>query len=408
MLIARLRQSGKTYLKKFFLLSLICVFFFLILEGLSSLLLFVSDLLLDSRRSIAERFHTQYDKDLGWANVPNVSLKDFYGPGIDFRTNSRGFRNNEEFDVQVPHNKVRLICSGDSFTLGYGVDNDHSWCQLLASLDPRFQTVNMGQAGYGMDQMYLWYQRDGRPLQHDIHLFAVIWVDFWRMQNKRAFGYSKPVLRVENGNLVVENVPVPRRSAFTIWLTQSRYVFKELRTIELLERILQKFSPQKPAVPLSSEQMLPAADREVLRKMFEDLQATNKQKNSIFILVYLPVDIDYKPHEPSSTYRQFLREEAERKGILFIDLVDDFQKLPRQEMEKLFIPPGTQYFLAAPGHYWVEGNEYVAKKLYSKLISASEVAKKLALTDRQRPGRNGTVPVSAARMSVAAPENVHR
>jgi len=399
MLVKQLGRSWGTYLKKFCLFFLACAFCFVLIEGVCSTLLLAWDLF--SQRGIPERFHTQYDKELGWVNIPNLFLKDLYGPGINFTTNAQGFRNREEFTVQVPPNKVRIICSGDSFTIGYGVDDDHPWPQLLASMDNRFQAVNMGQAGYGVDQMYLWYQRDGRPLEHDIHIFAPIWVDFWRMQAKQAFGRGKPVLRMRDQDLVVDNVPVPRRSAFAVRLIQDRYPIKKLRALELFDRIIGNFSSGTKSSPPSSDQILSTADREVLGKMLEALQATSRRKQSILILVYLPVDIDYKPQERSSVYRQFLRDEAAKKGIVFIDLVDDFQKLSRQEMERLFIPAGAQYFAGAPGHYSVEGNEYVAKQLYSRLISLPEVSRKLMLA----PHRNA---IGSHGVSAFLPTNTNR
>jgi hypothetical protein len=53
------------------------IILFLIVEGLSSSIFiarraFFSDL-------IAERRHTQYDEEIGWINLPNLSIKDMYG-----------------------------------------------------------------------------------------------------------------------------------------------------------------------------------------------------------------------------------------------------------------------------------------------------------------------------------------
>ena len=159
---------------------------------------------------MAERIHTRYDDLLGWVNMENVVLRDLYGKGVYLRTNSQGFRANKDYDVSPPPDKLRIVCSGDSFTLGYGVDNDHTWCQLRANRDDSFQTVNMGQGGYGIDQIYLWYERDGSRLEHDIHLFTFITADFWRMRHRSFHGYGKPFLTLRDGELAVENVPVPR------------------------------------------------------------------------------------------------------------------------------------------------------------------------------------------------------
>src|SRR5262249_61166523 len=132
---------------------------------------------------------------------PNVHIRSLYGRGIDFTTNSRGFRNTYDASVAVPRGKVRIICSGDSFTLGYGVSDQHTWCHLLSSLKPGVETVNMGQGGYGGDQAYLWYMREGVKLEHQFQLLAFITGDIYRMQSASALGYDKPVLDIAAGRI---------------------------------------------------------------------------------------------------------------------------------------------------------------------------------------------------------------
>src|SRR5262245_36434568 len=100
-----------------------------IVEGLASYGLFIRFVMMTN--IVAERRHTKYDPELGWVNEPNVDIPDMYGPGIYLRTNGQGFRNNHSVSPAVPAKKARIICSGDSFTLGYGVDNDHTWCSRL-------------------------------------------------------------------------------------------------------------------------------------------------------------------------------------------------------------------------------------------------------------------------------------
>src|SRR5439155_1903766 len=132
----------------------------------------------------------------------------------------------------VPDGKVRIICSGDSFTLGFGVDNTHSWCELLSSLEPRLETVNMGQGGYGVDQAYLWYKRDAAKIGHQAQLLAFVTDDFYRMQSSSFSGYGKPVLEVEDGRLVVKNAPVPRQNSFVLWMRPRIESIRRLRPAE--------------------------------------------------------------------------------------------------------------------------------------------------------------------------------
>ena len=192
----------------FFLFNLlfVAVAFFLI-EGLASAILLLQTVA--ATPPIAERSHTQYDAELGWVNLPDVYIEDMYGPQLYLKTNGQRFRNDRDFPATVSDQQLRVVCSGDSFTLGYGVDNRQPWCQQLSQLDSRLETVNMGQGGYGLDQAYLWYKRDGAQLGPDLHLFAFITVDFERMQQDNFLGYGKPVLTIRDNELAVENVPVP-------------------------------------------------------------------------------------------------------------------------------------------------------------------------------------------------------
>src|SRR5271165_3353648 len=183
----------------------------LVLEGIASVYYVFREAFVSP--PVAESLYTEYDRDLGWVNLPNVYLPNMYGRGKYLKTNSQRFRNNEDFSLQVPQGKTRIICSGDSFTLGYGVDNDHTWPQLLATRTPNIETVNMGQGGYGADQAYLWYKRDAAELDHNILILALIAPDLYRMQHSSFNEYGKPVLTLQNDHLVTTNVPVPRSLA---------------------------------------------------------------------------------------------------------------------------------------------------------------------------------------------------
>ena len=140
---------------KFILYQVIAIaFLFVIFEGLSSTTLVIYNIWQNSRQ-LAERAHTEYDETLGWINLPKKYIQNMYGNEIYLKTNKQRFRTNYNISQEVLANKLRIICFGDSFTMGYGVDNDHTWCHQLTLIDQRIESVNMGQGGYGIDQAYL-------------------------------------------------------------------------------------------------------------------------------------------------------------------------------------------------------------------------------------------------------------
>lgn len=304
---------------------------------------------------VPEHHHAEHDELLGWVNRPNVHLRDMYGEGIYLRTNAQRFRNNEDVPRAVPVGKTRIICSGDSFTLGFGVDNDHTWCHRLAATDPRLETVNMGQGGYGVDQAYLWYMRDGTVLDHDVHLFAFLTDDFDRMRSDRFMGYGRPLLELRGDSLVVANYPVPRTSAFAHWRALHGETIARLSVVRLVRRLfgLGHAAPG-PALDAPETQQL----RQVVSRLFEQLGRANEMKQSRLVLVYFPGLSDFKGTPETEDWRGFVAGEAARRKIPLVDLVEEIRRVPPTEVDRLFAPNA---------HFSVAGNEWAARAIHQRL-----------------------------------------
>ena len=114
----------------------------------------------------------------------------------------------------------------------------------------------------------------------------------------------------------------------------------------------------------------------VVPYMLDDLVSTNRARNSVFVLVYLPVRMEITENMAGS-WRSLLAEYARQHGVLFIDLVDDFHRLPPDELDKLFFAWGSIYFPGAADHYTEAGNAFVADRIYRRLLANPETAAKL-------------------------------
>jgi hypothetical protein len=318
-----------------------------LIEGAASLI-HVGRTAPPSGAAVAQRAHTRYDAELGWVSLPHVDLPDQYGRGRHLTTNARGFRGRTEVGDTVPPGRVRVVCSGDSFTFGVGLADQDTWCRGLEALDPARETVNMGQGGYGIDQAWLWYRRDARGLQHQAQVFAFIAHDLVRMSWGEFSGYGKPRLRLDAGRVVVENVPVPRSRYAVAWLTRHAPRLRALRSVQLLDGLLApgahadgeaEADDPLPAVPLALA-------------VFEDLAALNRAKGSTLLVVYLPDKTTLK--EDPAELRALLARELAARGITFLDLTEDMRQLPRREAARLFLPDG---------HYDVPGARLVASRV---------------------------------------------
>jgi hypothetical protein len=334
----------------------------IVIEGVSSLVLLVLRV-----RSAPVRVYMEPDSLLGWVSQPNVNLPDLYGPGVYLRTNAQRFRSNHPVASRVPSGRIRMICSGDSFTLGSGVDNDHTWCERLAAEHPGIETVNMAQGGYGIDQAYLWYKRDGVGLEHQVHLFAFIANDFARMQGGSFNGYGKPVLAIRDGALVTDNVPVPSSPSYARWLSRWADAISQLRSSRLIRIARGRYRPAQVVDRAAADSLT----WEVAAKVFADLDSLNRARGSVLVLVFLPTQVDDK--NGSAEWRRRVRGLAEREHIALVDLVADFERLPADSTEGMFLREGE-----AAGHYTTAGNAWVAGQVYRHLLAMPQVAGLLA------------------------------
>jgi hypothetical protein len=348
---------------------------FIVVEGGLSAILFLRDVLhrleADRRAPVTH----QYDSELGWVNKPNTYSPDAYGPGVYVRINSQGVRASHELAASRPAERVRVICSGDSFTYGVGVDNDHTWCHLLELKNPHLETVNLGQSGYGVDQAYLRYQRDAAHIQHDIHLFAFIIDDFRRMRTTGDGIYHKPTLALQDGALTVRDVPVQRPLIPTLWLAGLRAAVPDLRGFEFVKRIYARFAPE-PALDSSA---LDSTTAQIVAKIADSLGAMAQSSHATLVWIVLPARPDYLSAFTDRS-RRWLRAAAGRR-FLYLDLVQELKQLPPDSIDPMFLPPSAEHRAASPdagGHYTERGNAWVADRIYQFLNTVPALSRRLS------------------------------
>lgn len=160
-----------------------------------------------------ETSYLVYDRELGWTVGPNRQTRD----GLYF-SSIEGIRSagpNVRMADKKPPFRVALI--GDSNAFSLEVPFQESWGYYLQRfLGDDVQVLNFGVDGYGIDQMYLRYQRDVRPWHSEVVVVGFIQHDLTRTMAVYPFvslgwpGFLvKPRFVLENGNLRLLNVPLP-------------------------------------------------------------------------------------------------------------------------------------------------------------------------------------------------------
>ena len=323
----------------------------LLIEGLASLLM--SAWVAKRTVYMREESHSQYDAELGWSHRPGLRIESMYGDKTRFTTNAQGFRARENFAKGVPPGKHRVVALGDSFTMGYGVGDESTYPSQMQALCPVLQTVNMGQGGYGVDQAYLWYKRDGVKLDANVLLFAVVAEDFYRMSGDSFIGYGKPVLRVRNNALVIENVPVPPTWNTRTAIRRARAFLESLAVVRAGRWLAGT------AVASQAEQFYGFVGDDVLAAAglaFDDLSKLSQSRRQRLVLTYLPVR--YLLAREPTREAAWLEDYSRRSGVPFINLAADFERLTAAEIAGMFRPDF---------HYSAQGNRFVAESLLRRL-----------------------------------------
>jgi len=157
----------------------------------------------------------QYDELLGWRGRPGLDcvLDQGYFE-IRIQQNSDGFRDIERTRDAAP-GTTRILCCGDSFTWGWGVEQEAIYTSVLETMYDRegadIEVLNAGVGGYSTDHVLLYLRGEGLSYSPDVVIYQAGRNDV--RDNPRALVeqiYSKPVFVLrEDGSLDLQGSPVP-------------------------------------------------------------------------------------------------------------------------------------------------------------------------------------------------------
>jgi lysophospholipase L1-like esterase len=151
--------------------------------------------------------------------MPSVKSRiPFESGGYLMRTNAAGFRSDREFVKPRTPGTFRAVLFGDSQTAGFGVSNAQRYSDVVERLVPNLEVYNYALDGTSTDQQYLAYL-DCADVEHDLiivgmHIESIVRVASRFALSSGAQGeeviYARPYFSVEQGELVLHHVPVPK------------------------------------------------------------------------------------------------------------------------------------------------------------------------------------------------------
>ena len=267
---------------------------------------------------------SRYDSELGWAGLENAEDKFLWTDVNHYVSQNRyGFRG-KEYPYERT-DKKRILVFGDSFTWGFGVNNEDIFTSVLEEKHNDFEIINLGVSGYGNDQAYLLWLKQGKNWTPDrVVLMVTSITDFWDNAEPLRYGYPKPYFVVaENGELQVQNVPVPEletqwkgpdqkfETEQSLWLEQlssHSKLFNIAKSFAVSNRFLREFLennsaifqriPEHPVIyPLYLKK---PGEEEVVRwklmfKIIENFNKAVKNAGASMTVVLVPSSIQVYP-----------------------------------------------------------------------------------------------------------------
>jgi len=323
------------------------------------------------------------DADLGWRYRENfTSSRD--------QINTQGVRSNREYAEVAPDDMTRIAVFGDSFAYGSEVSNADTWTSQTEAIYPDLELLNYSVPGFGTDQAYLRYLRDGRALAPQVVIIGFAPVNLRRAVNvyRRFISIEEhPLVKPrfilnEKDNLELVENPYKGESDYRrllatpqlvqelgqhdYWYSSAVYenpFYDWSATIRLItnaaiiinrkaldtDRLLvgnafsgeQIFNDQSTAFRLQS-------------KLLDKFYKTVKDAGSTPVIMFFPaMDDIIRARSGSPTTYSPLVEYLNKYNLKYIDNIEAFTGLPDdQDISQLFAPGG---------HYSELGNRLVAE-----------------------------------------------
>jgi len=159
-----------------------------------------------------------------WHTSPDGSWK--------FTINSKGLRNDRDFEYEKPEGVIRIISLGDSQTQGYEVRQDYTFSVImekyLKAQDHNIEVINSGISGFSTAEELLFLENEGIKYKPDFIVLGFYANDF--QDNIKANFFKLD----EHGNLVIQkkqHIPgvkiqnIIYKLPFVKWLGENSYFY---------------------------------------------------------------------------------------------------------------------------------------------------------------------------------------
>ena len=337
-------------------------------------------------------FGFQQDPQLPWSWIPIPEGGGVAGEA-EFGFNSLGFRESRPIEAKDKiEETLRVVCMGDSCTMGWEVLNHQTFCHVLKellakSLSITVETINAGVPGYTSFQGLHQLQTQIRSLEPDVIVFSYCWNDHTFAIHMHE---TLDVLLHENFlGLPDKDLPGPT------WSSKIHSSLSRLRSYQMMDFFASEMRQKKPEDNKKASQVLVDVDKVPVRVSLADYRANfkrmidlSKEKGITPVLMNQPSQplrsahafteleksLNYSASDEKDwiqfcrimrnlfvqrqqEYNDALMDVAKENNVSFVDMISEFKK--HKDIEQLLIDPV---------HPTPEGHELIATELSRAIV----------------------------------------
>lgn len=292
------------------------------------------------------------------------------GPGSSYTIETREYKmpvmmnslNMRDYEIHPKEkNEFRILCLGDSFTFGLGVDIEDAYPKVLERIlnkgRGKFYVLNGGGSSF-VGGCYDFLIKKGLELKPDLVIVQIfIGNDFYNARQ-----YLRPeIISPERKD---EGLLLKLKQLLSTKCYTADFIWSRLVQIEYMNDLLFHFHLRYSNRGIFLREY-PELEKQLAKVVLEYLEkinnlCNNKEIKVIFIVVpskaqvfkgYLLNNKRYYYKKPDEIIKTFCRSHS----IVCIDFLDNYEKLSRREVES--------FYYIIDSHWTAQGHKYAAEVL---------------------------------------------
>jgi len=313
------------------------------------------------------------DEIIGYKLSTNYSGDQIiFGKQFELNTNSKGLRDNKEYNYSKSKEAYRILILGDSFSFGNGVNLNESYPEYLRDnfKNKNVEIINLGVPGYGINNEYLYFIKEGIKYNPDLVIVQFCSNDWGTHKIIESNGIesidtTNSLTANSKGFLIQSQDKGKLRSLHLTLLWNLRsysFIYTKLRNV--LSNIIDFLWKNQHGIPnyfSNNNSMQYLENNKGYSMIIKKLKDSTNAKILIFLgpfqldnldpnIIQKEYNLNYSIN-PKQT-KQSVEEIAKQLDILSLSIYTN----------------STDIYLPVDGHWNAKGNKLVADELYKKIV----------------------------------------